>query len=275
MTSTARDAAEAVGDSPVLRWGARLGYAASGLLHLVMGWIAFEVAWGSTSQEADQTGALQNLAGTGMGSLLLWVVAIAFALLALWQLTEAIARRKIGDRLKAAGKFGLYAFLAWTAVTVVEGRSTGSDDTSGMTASIMAESYGRALVAVVGLGVVGMGGYHVVWGWRKTFLRDLREHPGTWLVRAARVGYVAKGIAGDRRRAVRGGRRHHGPREGRGPRRRTAIVARGSHGPGPPHPDRPGAGGVRGVLVRPGPLRAGLTQLATCRGACAATSRRR
>ncbi len=195
MTSTARDAAEAVGDSPVLRWGARLGYAASGLLHLVMGWIAFEVAWGSTSQEADQTGALQNLAGTGMGSLLLWVVAIAFALLALWQLTEAIARRKIGDRLKAAGKFGLYAFLAWTAVTVVEGRSTGSDDTSGMTASIMAESYGRALVAVVGLGVVGMGGYHVVKSWRKTFLRDLREHPGTWLVRAARVGYVAKGIA--------------------------------------------------------------------------------
>jgi len=195
MTSSVSQAADAVGDSPVLRWGARLGYAASGLLHLVMGWIAFEVAWGSTGQSADQTGALANLAGTGSGSLLLWVVAIAFALLALWQLTEALARRKVVDRAKAAGKFGLYAFLSWTAMTVVEGRSTGSGDTSGMTAAIMAESYGRLLIAAVGLGVVGVGLYHVVKGWRRKFLGDLREHPGAWLVRAARVGYVAKGIA--------------------------------------------------------------------------------
>src|SRR5659263_150708 len=172
MTSTARDAAEAVGDSPVLRWGARLGYAASGLLHLVMGWIAFEVAWGSTGQSADQTGALANLAGTGSGLLLLWVVAIAFALLALWQLTEALACRKVVDCADAAGKFGLYAFLSWTAVTVVEGRSTGSGDTSGMTAAIMAESYGRILIAAVGLGVVRVGLYHVVKGRRRKFLGD-------------------------------------------------------------------------------------------------------
>lgn len=195
MTSAARETAEAVGDSPVLQWGARFGYAASGLLHLVMGWITLELALGWTGQSADQTGALANLAGTAPGRVMLWVVAIAFALLAVWQATEALVRRAAFERLKALGKFGLYAFLAFTAVQVVEGRSSGSGDTKTLTASLMTESWGRVLIAAVGLAVVGVGVYHVIKGARKKFLQDLQEHPGTALVRAAQVGYIAKGIA--------------------------------------------------------------------------------
>ncbi len=195
MTDSARETAEAVGDSPVLQWGARLGYAASGLLHLVMGWITFEVAWGATGQEADQTGALENLAGTAPGRVMLWVVAAGFVLLALWQGTEAFARHQTFDRLKAVGKLGLYGFLAFTAMQVVQGRSSGSEDTKGMTASLMTESWGRVAVAVAGLVVVGVGAYHVLKGARRKFLEDLQEHPGTALVRAGQIGYVAKGVA--------------------------------------------------------------------------------
>jgi len=195
MTSPAREAAAAAGDSPVLRWGARLGYAASGVLHLVLGWIALEVAWGWTSQKADQTGALANLAGTAPGRVTLWIVALAFALLGLWQVTEAISRRELFDRVKALGKFGLYTFLAVTAIQVVEGQSSGSGDTKGMTASLMGEVWGRSLVAAVGVAVVGVGVYHVVKGARRTFFKDLQEHPGVALTRAAQIGYIAKGVA--------------------------------------------------------------------------------
>ena len=54
---------------------------------------------------------------------------------------------------------------------------------------------GRALVGLVGLGVVAIGAYHVYKGWAKNFLQDLQEHPGDWAVHAGRVGYIAKGLA--------------------------------------------------------------------------------
>ncbi len=51
------------------------------------------------------------------------------------------------------------------------------------------------LVAVVGVVVVGVGGYHVVKGWRRRFLDDLTGHPGQVAEAAGRVGYIAKGVA--------------------------------------------------------------------------------
>lgn len=195
MDATVRGTAAHAGDSPLLTTGARLGYAASGVLHLLIAWLALQVAWGQSGQSADQTGAMQQLAGHPLGSVLLWALAVGFALLAAWQVTEAVVRRDTGTRLKSAGKAVVYAALAWTAVSVVSGASSGSGQTESTTATLMAEPYGRALVALLGVGVLAVAAYHVVKGWRAKFLQDLREHPGTWLVRAGRIGYIAKGVA--------------------------------------------------------------------------------
>ncbi|WP_029664259.1 DUF1206 domain-containing protein [Cellulomonas sp. KRMCY2] len=192
--STVRAAAAAAGNTPVVEHGARLGYAAGGLLHLLLAWVTVQMAWTSYGGEADQSGALGTLAGSAVGSILLWATAAGFALLAVWQVIEAIARRDLGTWLKSAGKAAVYVALAWTAASVVQG-SGGSSDTSGMTASLMAKPYGRALLAAVGLTVLGIAVYHVVKGWRASFLADLREHPGTWTVTTGRIGYVAKGVA--------------------------------------------------------------------------------
>ena len=63
------------------------------------------------------------------------------------------------------------------------------------TATLMKQPLGRVLVAVVGVVVVGVGVYHVVKGWRRTFLADLVGHPGRVAEVAGRVGYIAKGVA--------------------------------------------------------------------------------
>lgn len=195
MSSDVQDSVAAAGDNPIVENGVRLGYAASGLVHLIIGWIALQVAWGDQSGEADQTGALSQLAGTPLGTVLLWAVAASFALLALWQLTETFVTTEWFDRVKHVGKGVMYGFLAWTAVTVVTGSSSGGDETKSMTATIMSYPYGRILVGAVGLGVLGVGGYHVYKGWKRKFLEDLRERPPRWVIVAGRFGYVAKGIA--------------------------------------------------------------------------------
>lgn len=197
VTSAARSA----GNHPIVEKGARLGYAMSGLIHLLIGWIALTLAWGAGggSGDADSSGALAALASTPTGPALLWLAVAGFALLALWQLTEAIVGRtgaELTDRAKAAGKTVLYAVLAFSAFRVTQ-RAGGSSEesTDSLTAQVMAAPGGRVLVGLIGLGVIAGGGYHLWKGWTRRFLDDLEQHPGRAVEVAGRAGYLAKGVA--------------------------------------------------------------------------------
>ncbi|MGA8047326.1 MAG: DUF1206 domain-containing protein [Dermatophilaceae bacterium] len=197
LTSTARRA----GDHPLVEKGARLGYAMSGLIHLLIGWIAVQVAWGigGGSQEADQSGALARVASTPTGPFLLWLAVAGFALLALWQVTEAVVGSHGGewtDRAKAAGKAVLYAVFAFTAFRVTQRAGGSSEETTdSLTAQIMSAPGGQVLVGLIGLAVIAGGGYHIWKGWTRGFLEDLDDHPARFVEVAGRAGYIAKGIA--------------------------------------------------------------------------------
>jgi hypothetical protein len=193
MTGHVQQAASRAGDHPLLEKGARLGYGASGVLHLLLAWVTIQLAWTSGGEQADQSGALQQLAGNGFGQALLWVLLVGFVLLALWQATEAIAWGEAKDRAKAAAKAVVYAVLAWTTVSVLTSDSGGGS--GGATSSLMSSGLGRVLIGLVGLGVVAVGGYHVVKGWTEKFLEDLESGPAPWVRKAGRIGYIGKGAA--------------------------------------------------------------------------------
>jgi uncharacterized protein DUF1206 len=193
---SAKRAATRAGDHPVVEWGARLGYGASGVLHLLLAYLTAKIALGGGSQEASQSGALATLAKEPVGQVLLWVIAAGFALLALWQLTELFARHEASDKVKAGAKLVLYGVLAWTSFTFASGgRTSTNQQTKEFTATLMEAPGGRVLVGLVGVAIIGVAVYHVDKGWRERFLQDLQEHPGRGVVLAARVGYIGKGIA--------------------------------------------------------------------------------
>jgi uncharacterized membrane protein len=194
MDDTLRDSAARAQRSPALEKGARLGYAASGLLHLLLGWLALQLVLGHTAT-ADQTGALAALAATGVGKVLLWILLAGFVLLAAWQVAEAMGRRG-RKRVTPAAKAVVYLALAWTAFRVLRGAATsGNQQSAGAAATLMSHPGGRLLVGVVGVVIVAVGLHHLVKGFGARFLADLRERPGRWVVAAGRLGYVAKGVA--------------------------------------------------------------------------------
>ncbi len=72
--------------SPAVHFLARAGLTARGVIYLLVGWVAVLVALGHSTQEADQQGALQLLAGKPYGLVSLWLLGIGFAAYALWRL---------------------------------------------------------------------------------------------------------------------------------------------------------------------------------------------
>ncbi len=189
-------------DHPALQMGARVGYGVSGVLHLLIAWIALQVAWFASGKPADQSGALQTLSTSAPGRWALWVAVAGFLALGLWQLASALAVRTRGQTsqwgLKAKGisKAVLYLVLGWTCLSFAKGQpSSSTSQNADFTATLLRHAGGRALVAVIGLAIIGVGGYHVVKGWNRKFLKDLSEHPGSFATRAGVVGYIAKGVA--------------------------------------------------------------------------------
>jgi hypothetical protein len=197
-----KQAASRAADHPALEAVARVGYAVSGLLHLLIGWITLQVAFGGSGKNADQSGALASLASNGAGKAALWVGVIGFLGLAVWQVADAIVghpgsdKDAWGGRAKAVGKAIVYLALAWSSFNFARGKaSNGRTQSVDFTSKLLDKPGGRALVVVVGIVVIAIGIYHVYKGWTKKFLQDLKDHPGTWATRAGRIGYIAKGVA--------------------------------------------------------------------------------
>jgi hypothetical protein len=196
-------AAGNVEDQPLLQIGARVGYAVSGVLHLLIGWIALQVAWSASGgKSADQSGALQALAGNAAGRLTLWVAVVGFLALGLWQLANALASHPSPGssqwpaRAKGFSKAVIYLALAWASLSTVKGHPTSSKAQSAdFTANLLQHPGGQLVVAGIGAAVVGAGVYHMFKGWTKRFLRDLNKNPGVLATRAGMIGYIAKGVA--------------------------------------------------------------------------------
>jgi hypothetical protein len=187
--------------SEPLRRAARAGFAASGLVHLLVAYLALRVAWGGGGQRADQSGALAVLARNPFGTALLWLTAVACGALALWQVADAVLDPRGGDgrakrAVKSCATAAVYAVLAVSAARFAlgSGRSS-SSQTRGLTAKLLENPGGRGLVVLIGVAVAAVGIYHGWKGITRGFREDLRRDPGPAVERLAVVGHVAKGVA--------------------------------------------------------------------------------
>jgi hypothetical protein len=189
---------------------ARVGLVAYGVVHLLLGWLAVQLALGHTGEDASTTGAMHELARQPFGLALVWAVAVGLFLLVVWQAVEGAFGHRTEEgmdrtrkRALSAAKAVVYAVIGASAlhVAVGSGSSTSSSSGSkGMTATVMGWPGGQWLVALVGLVVVGVGIGLVVTGWTESFARNLDSEALTGTAGAAylvlgRVGHIAKGIA--------------------------------------------------------------------------------
>lgn len=196
----AEDAAVDLEQSAAMRGVARVGHAANGLVHLVIAGIAIGVAAGGGGS-ADQSGAMQAIASTPFGLVLLWIVAVALAGLAVFSVFEAVAARRTdgwGEVAKSLGKAIVYGAIAATALTFALGGSSDGDQApESLSGQLLQQPFGPVLVGLVGAGVVAIGVAFVVQGIRTRFLKHIAPPARTrhFATALGAIGYVAKGVA--------------------------------------------------------------------------------
>jgi hypothetical protein len=185
-----------VADNPVVTAGARAGYAVNGLLHLLVAWLGLQLAFGGTGAKADPSGAMALVASTSVGLVVLVLIAVAFALLAVWQVGECVRGPRLGDRVKAGAKAVVYLALGWSALSFLLGTAkSGQAQASDATATLMGLPFGAVLVMIGGIVVVVVGAFHIYKGWTEGFRGDLVSTPSRPILTAGKVGYIAKGVA--------------------------------------------------------------------------------
>ena len=205
-------AAREVTDHPVLRGLARVGLVAYGVVHLLIGWLTWRVSRGAEETDADQTGALQTVAGTPGGEVLLWAIGLGMLALALWQGGEVLLWwHGLFDRAhrvrtavvcaKCLAKAAVYAVLGVTALLF----AVGAEYEAGarlreLTDETLEVPGGAVAVGAAAVGVVALGLYSVWRGVTGGFMKDvdLPAAPDRWepvIEVIGRIGYAAKGVA--------------------------------------------------------------------------------
>jgi hypothetical protein len=208
VTSEAEAAAHRVRRSTLLETLTRIGFVGFGVVHVLVAWLALQIAFGRAPANSDQYGAFQMVAARPFGLWCLVVVAVGLVAMAVWQALEAAVghRRDRGaertaERFASAGRFAFYTFLAYTAYKVISGSGGSSSGQQQKAASsILDTSSGRWLLGAIGVAVVAVSAGLVLYGLVRRFEKHLRS--GQMSARTRRtvrwlgtLGYVAKGVA--------------------------------------------------------------------------------
>jgi hypothetical protein len=196
--------------SPWIEGLGRFGYAAKGVVYLVIGVLAVQAALGKGGGTTDQRGALAQIAAAPFGQILLVLLTVGLLGYAVWRFVQA-AKDTEGKgsepkgllaRAGYAGVGVLYLGLAFSALRLLlgSGGSGGQQQAQDWTARLLGQPMGAWLVGLAGVAVITNGVFQLYRAYSARFrekLRTIEMDPRQvdWVTRVGRAGYAARGVA--------------------------------------------------------------------------------
>jgi hypothetical protein len=191
-----------------MAWLARVGLTARGVMYVLIGIIAVQIALEGSRQQADRTGAVRLVTQTSFGSTALWLLVIGFAGMTLWRLSEAIGGSADSDGRKASKRLANLARAVFYAVVTYGilkyalgiGRPSSSDSQSqDLTAAALKHPGGQLIVMIAGVIIVIAGLYTIYRAYKRTFLKNLRlgrapARTRKAVTRLGQIGGIARGF---------------------------------------------------------------------------------
>ena len=204
--TVARDAEEQT-DRPWFRAMARIGMAARGVIFLIIGLLAIQVATTSGGDTTDQKGALANVSQKPFGEAILVALAIGLAAYSLFRIAQGVfdtddkgddGKGWVQRATKVASGIS-YGVLFVSALSILMGSGgggSGSGSEKQTTAGVLGWPGGQAWVVLAAAVIAGVAVWNIYRGLSKKFMKRL--HP-PYSMRPAvetigRVGMCARGV---------------------------------------------------------------------------------
>ena len=186
----------------------RFGFVIRGLIYIIIGVLALQLAVGAGGATATPTSAIALIGRQPLGKILLVIVVAGLAGYSLWGFVRAILD-PLGHGTGAKGllaragflfsglSYGILLIPAVLTLLNKPSRST-AGSTAGVPAALLTGPFGKWLVVTFGLFWIAAGAGQVVIGYAAKFTRDLNTgvmsaqeiKALTWL---GRIGYAARG----------------------------------------------------------------------------------
>src|SRR5512133_3266747 len=195
--------------SPLMEALTRIGYGTRGLIYIIMGLLAVQVALGKGGALASPLGAIAKIGKQPGGMLLLWVVLLGLVSYSLWGVVRAVFDPlHKGNDMKGliaragflASAFG-YAILILPTYGYVTGKSLASSGSQSqkMITSIMAMPWGRWAIGIIGLAALAAGLYQIYLGFKAGFDKQFETYALTpkqikLATDVGRFGTAARGV---------------------------------------------------------------------------------
>jgi hypothetical protein len=189
---------------------ARAGYAAKGIVYIVIGALAARAAAGAGGATTDQRGAIDWIGDGPFGTVALVVIGVGLLGYMAWRLVAAATDAEsdgddptsLGKRLASAGRGLAYGALGVTALRAARGGGDaggGVARTRDWTSRLLDLPLGVELVVAAGLGVIAYAGYQMYRAGTDRVKKHLDLHEAgptaaTWIVRVGRFGIAARAV---------------------------------------------------------------------------------
>lgn len=184
---------------------ARAGYAAKGVVYVLLGYIAFKAGLASGEPQGT-TGALQSLADERGGHLMLMLIAAGLLAHVAWRLVQAVLDPEHPERdakrilmrmfyVLSAVIYGSLAYTAWQLAS--RGRTEGGDGGEIWISRLLDKPFGTWLVMAAGLGVMAYGLHQLVKAARGDVNRRMGMGSATTsrvVTLIGRIGTAARGL---------------------------------------------------------------------------------
>jgi hypothetical protein len=186
----------------------RLGYAAKGLVFLIIGIMALMLMLGMGGQLSNPTDALKVIHRQPFGQFLLLLTGISLLGYVAWRAAQSIfnVEHKEHSTKNTIKRIG-YAISGLTYLSLsilairgfMEGRVQSSEGSMGLTAKALDLPAGPALVMLTGAIIIGVGIFHFIMGLQKRFMKQyeqgrMTEKEREIIEKAGMIGLPARGF---------------------------------------------------------------------------------
>ena len=195
--------------SPLMEALTRIGYGTRGLIYIIMGLLAVQVALGKGGALASPLGAIAKIGKQPGGMVLLWVVLLGLISYSLWGVVRAVfdPLHKGNDMKGLIARAGFlvsafgYAILILPTYGYITGKSLASSGSQSqkMITTIMAMPWGRWAIGIIGLAALAAGLYQIYLGFKAGFDRQFETYALTpeqvkLATDVGRFGTAARGV---------------------------------------------------------------------------------